>query len=203
MTEPHLEGLLVRHVGDIEAALEHLRSAMDPRLWREASRIVGETLPASWRKDLNPDDTDIRFSNSSWGSTEAGAKPQAWFDMDEETPHGEGDELWLTDFLCAGPNGAGVAFFFKQKLLGSSAWKRFMRENPGFLSELQPFGFMYDASDGALYIPIRLDRETLALAFEEDDFAAAFQPLAAVLSALIEASETFDRLVAAARAHAG
>jgi hypothetical protein len=144
----------------------------------------------------------VWFAHRPWLRSEAGTATDAWVEVGERVEGDEGDTTWLAEFLSAGPRQAEVALWFKQDVLGRTAWKNILRNSADIVSGLQGHGFVCDASDGSLTIPITLSADALATAFEEKDFTAAFAPLTAALTGVIGATGLLDQLVEAVRTQA-
>lgn len=199
MTEnDQLNALLVRNIGDIEAAVRHTADVVDKRLWEEAADQVGDILDEAWFTKLNVDETEVLFAKLSWLDPEKPDQPNAkiWLDERLET---ESDFTWLAEFLAAGPKSGKVALFFDQNLITKAQWKKHLKERLDVIGKLNDNGFIYDGSDGALFLPVVLNRETLAKAFEKDDFTEALTPLSDALRAVVTSAELLDQLVAEAR----
>jgi hypothetical protein len=200
-----LDALLVRHVGDIEAALHHISAITTKRLFRELAEVVEDELDEKdWFSTLVAEDNDLWFAPRTWLT--AKTNPQqadAWFALDELVQDGgEADETWIAELLAVGPQGAKTALIFYQDPFGRAAWKKLLKQNGPMIAMLQEAGVSYDASSASLYIPVTLQGETLATAFEQEEFEAAFLPFREAVRTAVAARPLIDELLTKARATA-
>lgn len=184
--QPELDALIVRNIGDIGAAANRVKNAIDPRLWEEAGRIV--TVAAAemgWigHAAADPSDETVWLSHPDW--MEAGGDPEDppfYIGLDERVEPGVSAEWsWLAAFTGAWPARATAGLFVGDERLKQGAWKKLLRGNTELVNSLVARGFRYDGQSGELYVPFLIDAEKLAVAFEEDVFETALQPLTAAL----------------------
>lgn len=201
MSTTSVSAAIVRHIEEIEVALRHIRNVMDPRLEKEAGRLIERKrrafrwagavddqldptcwlAPEPWRtaKDTNDNfDLYINFESANC--------------IDEAEP-----ETWVARFL--GFAGSGMRFHFGSNALFRPKWKTFLRSEP-LIQDLIDQGFVCDPRAGLLAVPIRIDKDALLTAFEDQDFSEALAPIEAQLDRIKALRPTLDRLVDAIRA---
>jgi len=203
MSTTSVSAAIVRHIEEIEVALRHIRNVMDPRLEKEAGRLIERKrkafgwagavddhldpvcwlAPEQWRmaNDTNDYfDLYINFESSNC--------------IDEAEP-----ETWVARFL--GFAGSGMRFTFGSNGLFRPKWKAFLRSEP-LVQQLVDQGFVCDPKAGLLALPIRIDKDALLSAFEDQDFSEAMAPIEAQLDRIKALRPALDRLVEAIRARA-
>lgn len=199
-----LDALVIRNIADIEAAMKHAIEVIGPRIWEEASRVMQATCVAdTWIALADLDEEDVWFADRNW-LMPGQRKPKAdfWLGLDERTSGGNlGENSWLATFVSSGPNGATMAFWLNQRILLPGAWKKLVKSSDALVAELRGFGFSFDDDDDRrLYVPVVLDREALAMAFETDDFDDVMKPVATAVANAMSAAPVLGRLRKAALA---
>lgn len=197
-----LDALIIRNIADIEAAMKHAQEEIGPRVWEEVARVMQEECDADpWIAVADVEDEDVWFTDRGWLMPDQ-RKPKAdfWLGLDERTDGGnEGENSWLAAFVAGGPNGATMAFWLDQRILGPGAWKKLVKSSDGVVAELRGLGFSVDDDDDRrLYLPVVLDREALASAFETEDFDAVLAPIKVAVGNAISAAPVLARLREAA-----
>lgn len=97
-----------------------------------------------------------------------------------------------------------MAFWIEQTIATSSVWRKLVKTSEGIVAELRALGFSIDDDDDRrLYLPVVLDREALARAFETDDFDEVMKPVAMAVGNVMAAAPVLTRLRSAAMAKGG
>lgn len=199
--ENELEYLLVKHVGDIEGAILHLKM-MDKRLFKEASEVILECIDRSvWHIHLEPDDEELWFADRTWREPDAApGRAHASIHLGERLGENDDtDETWVAEFTSAGGSGASVALILHQEYLTNPQWRKLIKQHSSYVDRLEQLGFQYDESAGTFFVPVHLLSEKLAIAFKEDDFSEAFEPLSQALEQVKLALPTLIELLQIAK----
>ena len=201
-----LNALVIRNIADIEAAMKHAQERIGPRIWEEASRVMQAACEArDWTSFADIKDEDVWIADRAWLMPDQ-RKPKADFflGLDERTSgNNDGENSWLATFVASGPNGATMAFWLDQRILGAGAWKKLVKSNDGIVADLRGLGFSVDDDDDRrLYLPVVLDWEQLARAFETDDFDAVMEPVGTAVGNALVAADVLERLRSLAQAAA-
>ena len=198
-----LDAPIIRNIGDIEAAITHAQLEIGPIIWREAAKTAQVLRAEDWTVSFDVDDDELRLADRTWMAHGA-RKPKADFSVrlyERILPDGDGENSWLATFLASGPNGATMAFWIEQTIVTPSVWKKIVKTGDAIVAELRGCGFaIYDDDDRRLYIPVVLDREALARAFESDDFDEVMKPVAMAVGNVMAAAPVLTRLRSAAGA---
>lgn len=195
-----ISATIVRHIEELEVAMRHIQSLLDPRLEREAGRIleakresldwvgkIDEKLypscwlaPEGWRtKDDTEDNFDL-YINFEGSECMDGAEP----------------ETWIAQFVGFG--GSGMRFLFGTNALGQSKWKSLLR-TAAVIPTLIDAGLLCDAQKGTLTLPVRIEKAALVSAFADSNFEEALAPISAELDRIVRLQPELNRLVAAVR----
>lgn len=193
-----LDALVVRNIGDIAAAMKHAIEKLGPRLWDELGKaLLAATDFSSWYASSDVEEQEIWTAHRSWLIPDADpANADFWLGLDERTAFGnDGEDSWIASFTGSGPNRATAALWIDQTILGKVAWKRLVKSNLDLVDELRTAGFGLDEDDDRrLFLPITIDREKLALAFENGDFDTAMIPIVEARRRIVEALPVLDKL---------
>ena len=199
-----LDALVIRNIADIEAAIVHAQLEIGPVIWREAAKTAQTLCEGDWTVVVDADDDELRLADRSW-MTHGTRKPKADFSIRlyERVPRdGDGENTWLATFVASGPNGATMAFWIEQTIATPSVWRKLVKTSEGIVAELRALGFSIDDDDDRrLYLPVVLDREALARAFETDDFDEVMKPVATAVGNVMAAAPVLTRLRSAAMAN--
>lgn len=193
-----LDALVIRNIADIEAAMNHAQKEIGPRIWEKVAQVTQEMCDGeAWIAVSDVANDDVWFADRSWLMA-AQRKPKADFyiGLDEKLSEtGEDENSWLATFVASGPNGATMAFWLDQRILGAGAWKKLVKANDVLVAELRGLGFSVDdADDRRLYLPVLLDRELLARSFETEDFDVVMEPARIAVANATKAAPVLVRL---------
>jgi len=170
--QPMLAKALASIMGDKRRALEwagETPADLDETLW---------LAPEDWRMPGNAeaDDFYLSFSLASAPCID-GQEPDTWVGT------------------IAGFAGAGLRPSFGTDALGQRAWKALLRAQGPLIDELVGNGFFCDPKTGDLALIIHVNREALAVGFEDDALETALQPVSAATDRIASARPILDRLV--------
>lgn len=201
MSDTSVSAAIVRHIEEIEVALRHLETVMGPRLEREAGIIIeAKRKSFGWAGEVDHTlDPDSWLAAKQWrtaGDTDDSFDLYINFEgsncVDDSAP-----ETWVAQFVGFG--GSGMRFSFHTNALGKTEWKALLRSE-AVIENLVMGGFVCDPRKGLLTLPVRIGKDALVSAFEEQDFDEALGPIGAALDRIKAARSMLDRLVAAIRA---
>jgi hypothetical protein len=199
----NLSALVIRNIGDLAAAMKQASEVIEPRVWQELGARLKKELPAdTWH--VNVADEDLWFADRQWSGPEL-ALPGVnfWLALGEcVQPGRDAEDTWLPVFTGSGPAGAHLALFFEQKLVGTGAWKKLLKAGGDHLAALEASGFRRDPGNSQLYMPVLIDNDALARAFEEEDFDEVLEPLTKVIAAVSRSRRALAAFVEALRAKA-
>lgn len=195
-----LNALIVRSIGDIESALVQAY-AIDRMLFQAVGEAIKQQLASvDWHVSRDEEERDIWFTRHAWlpSDTELPGAPYR-IDLDGVGGlNGGEDETWLAQFLQVGPNQAGAAFFLTGNGLKGRRATALYRSQSDTLDTLLAAGFQREGA--SIFLPLRLNAEQLAQAFENGDLDEAMQPVRDALAVIVEAQPHLDQLVKAAQA---
>lgn len=194
----NLDALVIRNINDIEAAMNHAIEQISPRVWQEVGRTVLDVCKDQPLQGfVEAEDEEVWLADSMWlRPGKHGHDADFWLGLDERTSaSGKNENSWLANFVASGPEGSTMAFWLDQRIVGKSAWKKILKTNDDVLSSLRDCGFAFDEDDDRkLCLPLELDREKLAVAFETDDFDLVMEPVTVAVGSLVEALPHLQRL---------
>lgn len=195
-----LAALIVRNIGDIEAALSTAQNQLDKRFFDEVEQATQASSDQIWNVKYDRDEDDVRLTKQDWPS---GEDEDFCLQFGELAgANGETEWTWIATSTGSGPNGATFALIFKQKSVTEARLKQLLSNHPELTTRLRERGFKRDESGKQLFTPITIDREALAQAFEKDDFDVALEPIQTAVKTASAAVKELDELVRLIRSQA-
>lgn len=195
------QALVARNIGDIESAVT-LAEQMGDDLWEAVRAALCDRLEAIGWHVSEFDGDRIWFAPREWLVPED-KDPDAdpWFSIAEYSGIGdEYDHTYLAEFLQSGPNGAGVALWFKSYAMEKKRYRqRFTGQDHAELAALLSAGFEID-SQHWMRLPIRLEAEAVAQGADDENYADALKPLQDGIDVMLANFGRFDALIQAASA---
>lgn len=195
MTEQaSLDAIVIKNIGDIAAAMDHVNKVLLPRIWEEMNAAVERTISdQKWVAYCDPQDDDVSFAKRSWLDEDGNF--ELWLFLDELVRPGHDGDHWLATITGTGVNGATLVLTIGQDVLSDAKWKKHLKANSTLVEQLRKRGFSVSDEDARkVYLPVPIDAGALATAVDEGDFDTAFQLLAEAVTKTMEASAELDRL---------
>lgn len=203
-----IDGLIIRHLADIEAAG---RRAYD--LDTEVFKVLGKTaekwaIKAAWQGNYDIDGDGFWLNPPKWKlSAETEEDKEDWlayFDFNVGADDDLGVDSTMThDFfkltrLCQARNGKfGFRWISDRYAEGRKiAWRNFIRTSAEGV--VRDTGFEVE-KNGTFFLSVTLDSDNLAKAIEQDAIEDALTPFALALDNLARAEPTFTRLLETAK----
>jgi hypothetical protein len=208
-----LDVLIVQHIGDLDAAANRLRYEIQRKVGKKINSTVEEWCDDhGWYGKFDWNEDRLWLLPEGWRGAEATADDEdaiAYFNFgvrfgdDLDSDDGSVDYFWLTR-LCKQGKGT-IGFSFKREAgLGikkKKLWIPLAAEHAN-KGSARALGFDYEEGDGTFFKALVIDKEALAKAIEEDDFAEALKPLRDALDVLPDAVADFQPLIDKAKAQA-
>lgn len=194
MFSNEIDRLLIQHIGDLDDGARRL-GILQERVASTIDDVFNEWLDV---KGWFPDGghwkvrQDAALAPKHWVADEI--KWLAWFSLgfgsgDDGTAGAERDSFWLTRLCKAGQGEMGLRF--AQQEFGRTAWKKYLRDQA---ARFRGTRFIVD-EEPSFFLPVVIDKEQLAKAFEEEDLKPAFGPLIEAFNYVHETVHLFDDLL--------
>lgn len=188
MDTGELNALLAGNIGDLETALDHVRTTIDPKLNSEAWSVLKQALgETDYHFDDDDDPDDSWFVPKSWLDENADSDP--WFRLNARDS--SGFETWLACYVAPRSKRESIGIQWYNNLYVRK-YKSIADAHLEDLQEIERAGFHRDGHN--IYLPIEFSNLKFAEAFREGDFAEALAPIATAAQALSLALPAFDRL---------
>ena len=202
MRDGTVSAAIVRHIEELEVALRHSRNVLDPALGKEAGKIIARIKKEfGWEGEVDDALYPVSwFAPREWQIIgDAGDSFDLYVNFEgTDCIDGEPPETWVAQFL--GFAGAGMKMSFGTNSLGRAKWKALLREQTELVTQLAAKGFQCDAREGALVLPVHIDKEALIAGFDDEDLRPALAPIEAAMNRILAAKPLLDKLVKAIRA---
>jgi len=201
MGSPEMDGLIVRHLVDIEEAGKRA-FVLDAEVFKALAKTAEKwTAKTAWEGDSNIDEDNLWLAPLKWklaGETEEGEAD--WLADFHFSAGGDDDDFFKLTRLCQARNGK-FGFRWKSDHYGDGrrvAWRNFIRDNAEDI--IRETGFEYE-KNGTFFPTVTLNAEALANAIEQDAIEDALGPFETALDNLTRTEPTFTRLLEAAKTH--
>jgi hypothetical protein len=179
----------VRNLAKIEDAYFGAFGFLSDRLMSAVVAAMRDTAPGDW---LVEDDGAISLTCSDWQSAAKSAlRSDAWLQI-EEIAHDDNEHSWIAAAIAAGPTSMCLELKLRRGLAPLNAS---FSVQPERVAALLDCGFEQNEGDRRLIIPITIDAEALAVAFERDDFAEALAPVRFAVGVAVAAKGEIDKLL--------
>lgn len=198
--ENDLAGLVIRNISDIEAAYHFACLELDDRLKSEVLIAAESSLNISWKIIGEDEDSLINIFHCKWNVV-SGIDPDFWLSIEEDVHEGNEDyeiwHSWIATAIGCGPAPSRLVLRFNfnhREFITQARFKKLMAREATLMKSLRQHGFERDGSGKNLQRAIAIDRETLALAFEQDDFDQALLPIREAIADAMRAESDLNIL---------
>ncbi len=192
MFSNELEKLLIEHLADLDEGVRRLEMLQSNVAEAIDQGVADWTSQTAWVKGEGTwkDAWDASVGPPHW--LDADGKWLAWFELsfgagDDGSWSDEKDFFWLTR-LCREGRGH-MGFRFVQREFGRTQWKRSLQKNRDRFVHTR---FVLD-DEPSLFLPIKVDKHSLAEAAEEGDFSKALAPITEALDHIREVLPLFEQ----------
>lgn len=183
-----LDTLILRHVGDIEAAYARLYE-LDERVGAEAHQFLEDCAKAETWFVFN--DNDFWIADRDWLNADtARPTPDYWFDFTTSDP----DSFWLPALTGSSQQGAQARLTFRIARFGKRKWQQLEPKIAAASQTLLSLGFQRSESL-EFFVPVKLDLEKVVEAFENEDFKTALEPFGQAMALIELGHQSFAEIV--------
>jgi len=199
-----LDALIIRNIGDIEAAIKRAATIENRLLSESADAMEAVRAAHDWDGGLDPEQkAALWIAPKSWRlgqSSRAGRTHFAFFDFGVvDGPEGNNDAGGIASLLGVSPTASFWVVACTINYLSSRQAKSLYTENVKTFDDLLLLGFQYNSKEQFFSVNVLLDQEYVAKAVLSDDFSDAMKPLASALKQIEVAFPLFDHLVSMGR----
>ena len=201
--ERALSALIVRNIGEMEAAVRFADERIDTRLWQEIANFLEEKpdIPGCYSR-ADGEDKEIYLSFDDWQTPDGDDEERDfWLSLEEYGESKKDCFSWLVKFLGVSSVSSSVGLIFRinEDIIKRAKLKRYLKDEAELVSSLEKAGFSYDG-EGVFYIPVVLNADVISNAFQNDDFSTAFDNLYTAWQTVAAAEEPLQLLVNKIRA---
>jgi hypothetical protein len=207
-----LDALIIRNLGDLDAASCHLMHKIQPRVEKAIDKFAENWASKhKWKGEFDFSEEGVWIAPPDWQTEEKDWLGTFWLDVGpndswDDKP-GE-DSFWLTRLCQKGRGVLGFRWYREGGIPTTEAkWKKFVRESgntdtptgkKGFVYEIGAKGFACEDS-GLFFTDFKIDADKLITAMQDDDFETALEPMQDALDRLAKAKPEFDKMFVPAK----
>lgn len=196
--DSNLGAKIVQNIEIMEGATAYIYGPIDTLLSKEVARIFGSKQKQfGWEGEQDEEDIASNWiAPAEWMNP--GAKKKEFDLRIEFGAMGPVDDIsyWLSHFCGVAGTGVGV---YLVAGLSTTRLKALIRREDELSKDLLEQGLRFDADNEAYVMPVRIDRDSLAQGFADEDIEAALAPFSEALEKIHGARATLDRFVEAIR----
>ncbi len=185
MSQVELNSLLIRHLADLEDAIQRVYELQDIISKKIDNISKNWAENASWLGGFNWQKDTIWVAPREWARNVEEEDFDAWFEIDFKGGI-DRDHSWLTT-LCR-IKSSEYGFHFRIKALNRKIWASLIQDCAG---DFVAIGFVLD-DKRSLFLPLHIEAEVLAEAIANGDVEPALEPLKIALGKLQIARPLFD-----------
>ena len=190
---PATPATIVRNIGEIERGYFEACGPMSGEFMTAVADVMRKAAPADWQVVGN--DESVSLTVPDWRSTRGMGRGDAWLEI-AEVAEDENEHSWIAAATRSGETSMVLELMTRNGLPGFPV---VLAHNSGTSALLMERGFEYADSSERIYVPITIDKEALALAFEKDDFTEALAPVRQAVELVVAAKGDLDGLIALLR----
>ncbi len=196
MFSNELDKLLILNIGDLDEGarrfelLQHRVAGAVDTLIHEWAAEHGWRSTHTWQAEK-----DAAVAPAHWVTGDAWrAWFSFWYRSGDTGEWSDGhDYFWMTR-LCAEGRGE-MGFRFYQDEFPKTAWKKFLQTHASDFADTR---FVFD-DEPSLFLPLKVNKETLANGAEEESFTEALRPVKEALDYVHSIIERFEALLTVMR----
>ena len=178
----------VQNIARIERAFHAACGPMTDQLMAQVAVAMRCAAPKEWV--LSGTD-EFTLTCPDWHSRKPHKRPDAWLRL-RKIAQDDAEHSWIAAATGSGPTGMCVELMVRK---GLSPLSGKLRGNAVLTESLLDRGFELVGGDTRLIIPVAIDVDELALAFETEDFFTAMEPMREGAAMAVSAKPEIDELL--------
>ena len=188
--DPVLAAQIVRNIAAIERDYHLASGPLSERMMQEAVKTMGKATTAPWMTI----DTDLSaiLVHPDWRMTRGVGNGDAWIELAEITSVDDREYSWLAAAARAGETQLGLELTFRRGLMD---YAEDLLGDAKAVAGLLKQGFVRDAQNERLFLPIDIPAEALAQGFEQNDLAEAVAPVGRAVTQAIASKADLDAVI--------
>jgi hypothetical protein len=221
MSKLEAGALIIRNLKSFDDGIKRFNFVVEPTIFKRIEQFIKNWVASKpdWYGNFEWEKDGISFAPKSWSIPKSTNKANqqkisatngvdaayVYFTFGER----EGDDLgdsektdytWLTRLCRVGLNSMGFSWVTDDSKLGITGnrlkWRNFVR---GHVDTIAKHGFLFEEKTGGFFLPVEIDCEQLAKAYESETLDDALIPIGAQLDRVYAASGDFTKLLTAAK----
>ena len=194
---PASDADIVRGIVEIERAYSRAYYELSEQLMVEIGAQIRSAIPEDWQAVGSSEGASITVPD--WRSTRGAGRGDVWLEL-AEVANDELEHSWIAAATASGETRMVLELRVRN---GLPAFPVILSANAGTAALLMERGFEQAEAGTRLFVPIKLDQDLLASAFENGDFGDALVPVTHAIELVVAAKGDIDGLVALLRKRGG
>ncbi len=184
---------IVRTISDIEQSYISATGPLSERLMTEIGEVAGKAAHDTW--EVESTEWELFITSPDWKCTRGRARGDAWLELGDiiEDVH---DHSWIAVAVGAGAAQMCLELKFRN---GLTPIDTCLKSSPQLLAKLAEQGFELRDDRTRLLLPIKVESDALAKAFESGNFEVALTPVRHAIRSAAAVQQEITDLVGLAR----
>ena len=192
-----LDADIIRGITEIERAYSRAYYDLSEQLMSEIAAQMRSAIPDNWQVVGSSESASVTVPD--WRSTRGAGRGDVWLEL-AEVANDELEHSWIAAATASGETRMVLELRVRN---GLPAFPAILSANAGTAALLMERGFEQAEAGTRLFVPIELDQELLAAAFESGNFGDALVPVTHAIELVVAAKGDIDGLVALLRKRGG
>ena len=190
---PAQPATIVRNIGEIERGYFEACGSMSAQFMTAVAEVMRKAAPTDWQVVGNEE--MVSLTVPEWRSTRGMGRGDAWLEI-AEVANDDEEHSWIAAATRSGETSMALELRTRN---GLPKFPDVLAHKSGVSALLMERGFEYADAGERMFVPITIDKEALALAFDKGDFAEALVPVRQAVELVVAAKGDLDGLIALLR----
>ena len=190
---PATPATIIRNIGEIERGYFEACGSMSAQFMTAVADVMRKAAPETWQVVGNEE--MVSLTVPEWRSTRGMGRGDAWLEI-AEVANDDDEHSWIAAATRSGETSMVLELRTRNGLPGFPA---VLAHNSGTSVLIMERGFEYADAGERMFVPITIDKDALALAFDKGDFSEALAPVRQAVELVVTAKGDLDGLIALLR----
>jgi hypothetical protein len=191
MLSPEWAARVVRNIGQIEDDFYYAANHLSEQMMTQGALAIEKVVKAPWQ--IVENEWTPQVVCPDWKMVRGVGTGDMWLEVSEISADKEENEhTWIAAATKTGPTQMGIEIKFRRGLQDDA---EAIVSDSRAIAALLKQGFVRDAENLVLYLPIHIPAEKLAQGFEQNDLTPVVEPFGQAMAQALAAKPALDKLI--------